>query len=202
MASARGLRATLPPPATLAWSHASSWSSLNKYFSAFEEVRQGPKRGNQEDPAAGSFITQSQAAFLKGKEVQLPLHMGRSCALVSCSCAVSRVTGSLGKSLPLLLCPLVDHSLNYPWPKLCPAAIVKCIQLKPVNSLGVKTNCSFWQTIPLLPRISWLCAEWHHSLRARRLFPAAGVGFIGRKPPTFVGKEMHELCRQDCTTSP
>lgn len=128
--------------------------------------------------------------------------MGRSCALVSCSCAVSWVTGSLGKSLPLLLCPLVDHSLNYPWPKLFPAAIVKCIQLKPVNSLGVKTNCSFWQTISLLPRISWLCVEWHRSLRARRLFPAAGVGFIGRKPPTFVGKEMHELCRQDCTTSP
>lgn len=128
--------------------------------------------------------------------------MGRSCALVSCSCAVSRVTGSLGKSLPLLLRPLVDHSLNYPWPKLFPAAIVKCIQLKPVNSLGVKTNCSFWQTISLLPRISWLCVEWHRSLRARRLFPAAGVGFIWRKSPTFVGREMRELCRQDCTTSP
>lgn len=127
---------------------------------------------------------------------------GEKLCPVPWSCPVAQVTGSLGKSLPLLLHPLVDHSLHYSWPKVFPAAIVKCIQPKSVNSLGAKINCSFWQTISSLPRISWLSVEWHRRLWAGRLFPAAGAEFIGKKPPTFAGKEMHELYRQCCITSP
>lgn len=140
--------------------------------------------------------------FLIAKEIRLTLCMGRSCTLVFCSCAFSWVTGSLGQSLPLLLCPLMYHSHNYSWPKVFPAAIVESIQLKSANSLGVKINRSFQQTIFLFPRIPWLCVEWHRRLWARRLFPAAGVGFIGQKPPMFVGKETRELCKQYCTTGP
>lgn len=113
-------------------------------------------------------------------QVLLQISTGRSCAVVSCSRMVPWITGSLGKSLFLLLCFLVYHRLNYSWPKVPPATIVDCIQLKSVNSFGVKINCRFWQTNSLLPRIYWLCAEQHHRLQAPSPSPETGVGSLGK----------------------
>lgn len=159
-------------------------------------------RGTREEAAAELLIAHSSDIFLTGKEVQLPFCKASSCAVVSRSCAMSAVIGSSGKSLPLPLCPSSGSQPPLFLAKSISSCIVKCVQLESVNSLGAKINCSFWQTISLPPRISWLCVARHRGVRARRLFPAAGVGFTGQKPPTLVGKEMPASCRQRCTASP